>query len=132
MTRILVIDDEYVIRAFLAEILGYSGYVVDVAATAQEGLALFDLNHYALVISDLGLPEISGWDVAKAMKCKKPQIPFILLSGWGIEKGDPRLQECGIDLLLPKPCQMDDIIEAVTQVLNAGAGSTEAEDHLKI
>jgi DNA-binding response OmpR family regulator len=132
MTRILVIDDEYVIRDYLSEILRFSGYVVDAAATAQEGLALFDLNPYTLIISDLGLPEISGWDVAKAIKGKNPQIPFILLSGWGIEKEDPRLQEFGIDLLLPKPCQMDEIIEAVTQVLNVGARRAEAGDPLKI
>jgi len=116
-TRILVIDDEYVIRTFLSEILGYSGFETDAAASAQEGLSLFEKNSYDLVISDLGLPESSGWEVAKTVKAQKPFVPFILLSGWGIEVEDARLKECGIDCLLAKPFQMDEIIEVVNKIL---------------
>jgi DNA-binding response OmpR family regulator len=120
-TRILVIDDEFVIRSFLQEILAFSGYEADTAATAKDGLALFGQNSYDLVVSDLGLPEISGWEVAKAVKSVKPRVPFILLSGWGIELEDVRIQECGIDLVLSKPCQMDEILNAVGRFLNRGS-----------
>ena len=94
-----------------------SGYEADVAASGLEGITLFEKNNYDLVFSDLGLPEMSGWDVAKAIKAKRPDVPIVLLSGWGIQLDDARIQECGIDLVLSKPCQMEDLLNAVEEVL---------------
>ena len=90
--RILVIDDEDVIRDFLEEIFVTSGYEVDGAATGQEGIALFEARHYDLVFSDLGLPEMSGWDVAKVIRSKSARVPIVLLSGWGIQLDDVRIR----------------------------------------
>ena len=115
--RILVIDDEDVIRDFLAEMFVSAGYDADVAASGPEGIKLFEKNRYDLVFSDLGLPEMSGWDVAKAFKAQKPDVPIVLLSGWGIQLDDVRIQECGIDLVLSKPCQMEELLNAVEEVL---------------
>ena len=116
--RILVIDDEDVIRDFLAEMFVSAGYEADTAATGPEGIALFEKNHYDLVFSDLGLPEMSGWDIAKAIRARKPSVPIVLLSGWGIQLDDVRIQECGIDLVLSKPCRMEELLSAVEDVLN--------------
>ena len=116
--KILVIDDEDVIRGFLAEMFLSAGYEVDAAATGPEGIALFEKNHYDLVFSDLGLPEMSGWDVAKAIRARNPSVPIVLLSGWGIQLDDVRIQECGIDLVLSKPCQMEELLSAVEDVLS--------------
>ena len=115
--RILVIDDEDVIRDFLAEMFVSSGYEADVAASGPEGIALFEKNNYDLVFSDLGLPEMSGWDVAKSIKAKGRDVPIVLLSGWGIQLDDVRIQESGIDLVLSKPCQMEELLSAVEEVL---------------
>lgn len=121
--RILVIDDEAVVRQFLSEILGFSGYNADLAASAAEGLSLAQQSNYDLVISDLDLTQQSGWDVARALKTQAPKPPVILLSGWDIRKDDARIQECGVDLVLSKPCQMDDILNAVHFILKAGKGA---------
>ena len=115
--KILVIDDEDVIRDFLAEMFVSAGYEADAAATGLEGIALFEKNHYDLVFSDLGLPEMSGWDIAKAIRSRRPEVPIILLSGWGIQLDDVRIQECGIDLVLSKPCQMEELLSAVEDAL---------------
>ena len=64
--RILVIDDEDVIRDFLAEMFVTVGHEADVAATGPEGIAMFEAGQYDVVFSDLGLPDMSGWDVAKS------------------------------------------------------------------
>jgi DNA-binding response OmpR family regulator len=122
--RILVIDDEYVIRQFLSEILGFSGYLTDLAASAAEGIALAGQCGYDLVISDLDLPERSGWEVARALKAQAPKPPFILMSGWNVGAEDPRIQECGVDLVLSKPCQMDEILHAVDSILKNGKGAS--------
>ncbi len=115
--RILVIDDEEVIRDFLSEMFASSGYEVGVAATGSEGLAAFKKGNYDLVFSDLGLPEMSGWDVAKAIRASRSDIPIVLLSGWGIQLDDVRIKEAGVNLVLSKPCRMDDLLNAVEEVL---------------
>jgi DNA-binding response OmpR family regulator len=115
--RILVIDDEDVIRDFLEEIFVTSGYEADGAATGQEGIALFEARHYDLVFSDLGLPEMSGWDVAKVIRSKSARVPIVLLSGWGIQLDDVRIKESGVDLVLSKPCQMEDLLKTVDEAL---------------
>jgi signal transduction histidine kinase/CheY-like chemotaxis protein len=121
--RILVIDDEDVIRDFLAEMFVTSGYEVDAAATGQEGIALFEARHYDLVFSDLGLPEMSGWDVARMIRSKNARIPIVLLSGWGIQLDDVRIKESGVDLVLSKPCQMEDLLKAVEEVLRRASSA---------
>ncbi len=115
--RILVIDDEDVIREFMQEMLASSDFEADVASTGSEGIALFEKNSYNLVFSDLGLPGMSGWEVAKTLKQKKPDVPIILLSGWGIQLDDVRVMQSGVDLVLSKPCQMNEILGAVDEIL---------------
>jgi len=70
----------------------------------------------------LGLPDMSGWDVAKAIRAKNAQVPIVLLSGWGIQLDDVRIKECGVDLVLSKPCQMDELINAVDEVVKRQKG----------
>lgn len=115
--RILIIDDEEVIRDFLAEMFVTSGYEAETAATGREGIAMFEAGRYDLIFSDLGLPEMSGWDVAKAIRAKNAQVPIVLLSGWGIQLDDVRIKESGVDLVLSKPCQMEDLLGAVEEAL---------------
>ncbi|MEW5976556.1 MAG: response regulator [Acidobacteriota bacterium] len=115
--RILVIDDEDVIRDFLVEMFVAAGYESESASNGPEGIRLFEKNRYDLVFSDLGLPEMSGWDVARALKDRRPDIPIVLLSGWGIQLDDVRIKESGIDLVLSKPCQMEELLGAVDEVL---------------
>jgi len=115
--RILVIDDEDVIRDFLTEMFVASGYETDAAATGSAGIALFDTRHYDLVFSDLGLPEMSGWDVAKTIRSKNARVPIVLLSGWGIQLDDVRIKVSGVDLVLSKPCQMEDLLNAAEEAL---------------
>lgn len=120
--RILVIDDEDVIRDFLAEMFVTVGHEAEVAATGPEGIAMFEAGQYDVVFSDLGLPDMSGWDVARAIRARNAQVPIVLLSGWGIQLDDVRIKECGVDLVLSKPCQMDELLNAVDDVLKRQKG----------
>ena len=87
-----------------------------------EGIAMFEAGQYDVIFSDLGLPDMSGWDVAKAIRAKNQQVPIVLLSGWGIQLDDVRIKECGVDLVLSKPCQMDELINAVDEVVKRQKG----------
>ena len=68
MTRILVIDDEAVVRNVMAEILESSGYEVEVAETAERGLELLDTCDPELVVSDIQMPGLSGLDLLDAVR----------------------------------------------------------------
>jgi DNA-binding response OmpR family regulator len=93
------------------------GHEADVAANGPDGIALFETGRYDVVFSDLGLPDMSGWDVARTIRARNAQVPIVLLSGWGIQVDDVRIKECGVDLVLSKPCQMDELIAAVDEVM---------------
>jgi PleD family two-component response regulator len=66
--RILVIDDEESVRSVLSQILSQVNHQVTVAKDGGEGLQLFQEKEFDIVLTDLGMPDMSGWDVCKAIK----------------------------------------------------------------
>ena len=59
------------------------GHSVEIATTAKEGLKMAELSEYDLVMTDLGMPDMSGWEVAKSLRERWPVMPVILVTGWG-------------------------------------------------
>jgi signal transduction histidine kinase len=112
----LVIDDDKRVGGVLAEILESGGYTVDVAASAKEGLALAQGKDYTVMITDLGMPGMSGRDVAKAVKAVKPEMPIFLVTGWDIEVQPSELIDLGIRGIIMKPFTRTNIL---TQIKNA-------------
>jgi signal transduction histidine kinase/CheY-like chemotaxis protein len=115
--QILVIDDEPVVRRTIANLLRASGHTVTEAADGTEGLALLPETPVDVVISDLGMPELTGWDVARAVKARTPRLPVILLTGWG----DQAVAEAGVeqrlvDRIVGKPCRLEDLLRAIKEV----------------
>jgi len=83
--RILVIDDELQVRATLAEMLEEQGHSVTQAPGGREGLSYLSANRELVdvVVSDLGMPDMTGWDVARAIQERWPKLPVGLITGWG-------------------------------------------------
>lgn len=80
--RILVIDDQARVRAFVCEMLESLGHDADDAEDGPTGLALLPRQQYDLVITDLRMPQMSGWDVLAAVRQQVPTMPFIVISGF--------------------------------------------------
>ena len=89
----------------------------------QEGLELFGRNKYDLVITDLGMPEISGWIVAQRIKEINPETPVILMTGWNMEIDDQTLKENGVDQVINKPFKIDRILPMIKGILANNQGS---------
>jgi DNA-binding response OmpR family regulator len=72
---------------------------------------------FDLALVDLSMPGLSGWDVAKGLRAAQPNVPIALITGWGdqIDFGDARAR--GIDYLMAKPFNIDDITRLVAGVL---------------
>jgi len=119
--RVLVVDDSALNLSLFESYLVPLGHQVHLAETGRDALAFFDREGADLVITDLTMPGLSGWQVAEGVKKRNPHVPVVLVSGWAIQQDEPRIRESGIDRILQKPCSMSKFQEVVQEVLR-GAG----------
>jgi len=112
--RILVVDDEADVREVLADVLLSHGHSVTLAGGGQEALACLERDPFDLVITDLGMPDVNGWDVARAVKSGRQGLPVLLLTGWAdaVEAGVGR-----VDAVIRKPFDMTKLAAAVSAAL---------------
>lgn len=102
--RILVIDDELQVRATLGEMLEEQGHTVTQAPGGREGLSYLEANPELVdvVVSDLGMPDMTGWDVARTIQARWPQLPVGLITGWG-ETEITREERSRVNFVITKP-----------------------------
>jgi signal transduction histidine kinase len=106
--RILIIDDELTVREALADSLAEDGHAVIQAASGPEGLAqLADGVTVDVVVTDLGMPEMTGWDVARAVRTRHPGLPVGLITGWAVALEISDEERRGVDFLIAKPYTME-------------------------
>jgi PAS domain S-box-containing protein len=120
--RILVIDDEEAVRSVLSRILSQVNHQVTVAKNGEEGIRLFKEGEFDIVLTDLGMPGMSGWEVGRAIKEMSPHTPVGMITGWGAEVDQSKIEENGIDFVIPKPFQFDQILKVVDETI-ASRGS---------
>src|SRR5207249_1034244 len=81
--RILVVDDEEAVRGLLFDMLENEGYEVTQAANGEEALELFDAKRFKAVFTDVGMPGMSGWELARAIRARDEDVPVAVITGWG-------------------------------------------------
>jgi PAS domain S-box-containing protein len=115
--RILVIDDEASVREVLSRILSQVNHQVTVAKDGGEGLQLFREKEFDIVLTDLGMPDMSGWDVCKAIKRLRASVPVGMITGWGMELDRTKKEESGLDFVIPKPFDFHQILRIVDETM---------------
>ena len=118
--RVLVIDDEPFVRETLEEILRQQHHEVVAADDGVTGLARFRAGTFDLVMTDLAMPGMSGWQVARAVKSVRPEVPVVLVTGWGVEVEVDELQTHGVDRVMTKPFRFEDVQEVVASFRGPG------------
>ncbi|MDH7499998.1 MAG: response regulator, partial [candidate division NC10 bacterium] len=118
--HILVVDDVKALRDAFSRMLSRAGHSVRIAASGREALELFHKEDFDMVITDLGMPDMSGWEVARSVKERKPQVPVILITGWGAQLDDQKAKESGVDLILSKPFTIREILRVASEALAMG------------
>ena len=113
--KILVIDDEVSVLEIVAEVLSARGHAVTVAPGGREGLLSFSSGGYDLVMTDLGMPDMNGWDVLRAVKDAQPATPVLVLTGWGDTTEVPA--GARPDGVLTKPFDLKRLATAVSEAL---------------
>ena len=107
--RVLVIEDELLIRETLYDMLELVDHKVILASNGEEGIRAFKEGEFDVVFTDLGMPGLSGWDVAKAIKKERSDVPIVMVTGWGVGIDEEKLKQHQIDRVLPKPFDIDEV-----------------------
>ncbi|MGE5350727.1 MAG: response regulator transcription factor [Acidobacteriota bacterium] len=120
MTRILIVEDEAHMRMGLADNLEFEGYEVDQAEEGSEGLKKILGNEYSLILLDVMLPNMSGFEICKKIRGKGISTPLILLTAKGEEIDKVRGLELGADDYITKPFSLMELLARVKAVLRRG------------
>jgi PAS domain S-box-containing protein len=113
--KILAVDDEKQIVDLLTIMLDGLGHKIVGVSDGQHAIDFLDKEDFDLVITDLGMPVISGWDVAAKAKSRKADLPVVLVTGWGAEYESKDLTEVGIDAVLSKPFTLDELKNIISE-----------------
>lgn len=111
--RILCIDDEPRLLDVIKVLLSEDGHAVECANSGPEGLDKFDPGKFDVVITDLGMPGISGGVVAQRMKRRSPQTPVLLLTGWHQKLEVEQRLPPGVDAVISKPPTLEALRSAL-------------------
>ncbi|OGC89810.1 MAG: hypothetical protein A2W25_02915 [candidate division Zixibacteria bacterium RBG_16_53_22] len=114
---ILLVDDDKNLLDVVGDMLEFMGFGHEKADGGKRALQLLQEKRYDLVVTDLGMPEIGGWDVARFCRENYPGMPVILISGWGAQLNNEEALS-RVDAILPKPFQLEEIRETITAVMS--------------
>ncbi len=120
---LLIVDDDDEIRELLEYDLAQSGYKVDTAQNGLEGLEKAVSNYYDLVLLDVMMPKMNGFDVCKNIRKSKPELPVLLLTAKGTIDDKTQGFDCGADDYLVKPFDIQEVLLRVRALLRRKSDS---------
>jgi len=117
--RVLVIDDAEDNRSIYAFFLEHEGFEVDVAADGEAGVALAQAGVFDVIVMDLTMPKIDGWEATRRLKSdeRTSTIPIIILTGYPSTVGEYEARVAGSDRYLTKPCLPETLAGEIRHVL---------------
>ena len=118
--RLLLIEDEKKMADFLARGLRAERFAIDIAADGEDGLHLASTYDYDLIILDLMLPVMSGTEVLKRVRRKKPSVPVLILTALDDTERKVENFEAGADDYLTKPFAFAELLVRVKALLRRG------------
>ena len=116
MKKFLVVDDEPPVRKLLQEMLEEDAHEVVIAADAAEALALFDAQRFDAVFSDIGMPGMDGWELARILRERDETIPLALITGWGEIIGEEERAAARVNWVVTKPFSITQIAQIAEEV----------------
>ena len=118
MTRILVVDDESVVRELTVELLRRSGYTPHGVPSARLALELLDQERFDLLVSDVVMPEMTGVELLYELRARKHDLPVVLMTGGSQDpERTSNAVKVGATSLLYKPFTHEELCDVVTTAL---------------
>ncbi|MEI2611256.1 MAG: response regulator [Candidatus Promineifilaceae bacterium] len=117
--QILIVDDHFEMLEFLRTILEHSGreYQVLAVPSAEEGMLELLRTRFDLLITDVRLPGMSGFDLIRRVRRVRQELPVIMISGYGVEQGQKEAAALGVVHYFIKPLDSDLLVSTVQRVL---------------
>jgi DNA-binding response OmpR family regulator len=117
--QLLLVDDDETVRTAVGDMLRGAAYAVTLAGSGLEGIAKVREHDgpYDLVITDLGMPDVPGWEVVEAVKQVGATTPVVILSGFDRARATRRARELGVDLVISKPFDIQEFLTTVRGLL---------------
>ncbi len=116
--KVLLVEDDEVLRTVLFQVLDMHGYQVDDVASGTEAVALFGDVRHDLVVTDLSMRGMSGWEVTQRLRTIEPRVAIIILTGYAA-RTDLERAEAERVTLLQKPVPMERLVETVATMTSA-------------
>jgi two-component system response regulator AtoC len=127
MPRILLAEDDEIMRISISDRLRKYGWQVDEADDGRKAMSLYEKNHYHLIISDIRMPRLSGLELLHHIRKQNPDTDIIIMTAYGsIDDAISCLRQGATDYIL-KPFDIDDLIIRVTRLLDQQAMKTRCE-----
>ncbi|MBC8094293.1 MAG: response regulator [Akkermansiaceae bacterium] len=115
--KILVVDDEPFVCDAVKMMLMFDGHEVQTANSGKDALALLEKHTFDVIITDFAMPAMKGDELATSIKAKRPGQPVIMITAYAEMLQSSRNPLTGVDRLISKPFLLDDLREAIAQVL---------------
>ena len=136
MQRLLIADDDNEIRELLEFDLSHSGYEVDSAKDGEEALQKALTGNYDLILLDVMMPKMNGFDVCKNIRKSKSEIPILMLTAKGTITDKTEGFDMGADDYIVKPFDIQEVLLRVRALVrrspNAKSAGTSAQEILKL
>ena len=107
--KILVVDDDSLLRDFLAETLNRSGYWVDLASTGEEALEKISKEDYDIILSDVRMPNMDGMELLKTTRDFLPDAKVVMMTAYGTVQNAVEAMKLGAFDYVMKPFSVDEI-----------------------
>ena len=116
MIKLLIADDEKIIRETIASLIDWNSLGISLIGTAENGLEAYNMildDYPDIVLTDIKMPGLSGLDLIQRIHEINPDTQFVILSGYGEFKFAQRAMQYGVKHYLLKPCNEEQIIESL-------------------
>ncbi len=118
--RILVVDDESIVRVSCKRILEPEGFLVDIAADGYEAIELIKRQPYNIIITDLKMPKMDGLEVLQWIKKNSPASKVVVITGFSTPEIAERSAEAGATKYLEKPFTPETLISVIQSAIKEG------------
>lgn len=123
--RVLIVEDNHSTAKTIELALAAQGIIADIAELGEDALEVSKLYGYDLVVLDLMLPDIHGYDVLKRLRSKKKEVPVLILSGLGDSEEKVKGLGYGADDYLTKPFNMGELVARVKAIIRRSKGHSD-------
>ena len=117
--KVLVVDDDPVVRKSFDRVLTNKGYAVITAENGEEAMRKLNEEKYDLVYTDIRMPGMSGLEVAEQVKARKPWTPVVIITGYGTDAAEARAKAAGVSSFVHKPLSPEMIEDSARDALAA-------------